>query len=96
MRDLIKKSLLIGLGAASLTKEKIDEIMDEFVKKKAITTKDGKMLAREVLKELARGRKRLENLGRLESGLRKKAKGLEKRGRKTAKSILASAQKELE
>jgi len=97
MRNLIRKSLLIGLGAASLTKEKIDRLVDEFVKKKAITTKDGRWLAKQVLKELAKNAERVERLGRLRKRvLNAKAKALEKRGRKAAKAILKKAERELE
>ena len=100
MKDLIKKSILLGLGAVSLTKEKVDKLAAEFVKRKIITTKDGKWLVKRVLKELAKNRERLDKLGKIEAQLfGKEARGLEKelikRGRKTAKSILKKAEKEL-
>ena len=100
MKDLIKKSVLLGLGAASLTKEKVDKLIKELVKRKAITTKDGKWLAKQILKELAKNKERIKRLRKLEVEiLGSKAKTLEKtlmkRGRKTAKSILRRAAKEL-
>ena len=97
MKDLIKKSLLMGIGAASLTKEKVDKLLDEFVKRKAITTKDGKWLAKQVLKDISKNAERIEKLGGLQKRvLSAKAKGLEKRGRKAAKIILKKTQRELE
>lgn len=33
MLELIKKSLLLGLGAITVTKEKVEEIVDELIKK---------------------------------------------------------------
>ena len=97
MRNLIKKSLLMGIGAASLTKEKVGKLLDEFVKKRAITTKDGKWLANQVLKEISKNAEKIEKLGRLQKRvLSAKAKSLEKRGRKAAKIILKEAQRELE
>ncbi|MDP3765616.1 MAG: hypothetical protein Q8R04_03820 [Nanoarchaeota archaeon] len=101
MKGLIKKSMLLGLGAVSLTKEKVDNLVAELVKRKAITTKDGKWLAKQVLNELARNKKRLERLSAMQAEIfRKKARKLEirlvKRGRKAAKSLLKKAEKELE
>lgn len=100
MRHLIKKSILLGIGAASLTKEKIDKLVGEFVKKRAITTKDGKWVARKILREIAKNKRRLEKLAKMQAEvLGNKAKSLEKKlikhGRKTAKKILRMASKEL-
>lgn len=100
MRELIKKSILLGLGAASLTKEKIDKLAAELVKRKAITTKEGKWLAKEVLREIAKSKERVRRLGVLQSRIlsekaRKAEKKLLKRGRRAAKSIISRAEKEL-
>ena len=100
MKNLIKKSMLIGLGAASVTKEKVDKLLTEFVKKKVITTKDGKWLARQILRELAKNKERIEKLSRMEAMLlKRKAKRIEKklmkRGKKAARNILTRAAKEL-
>lgn len=100
MRHLIKKSILLGIGAASLTKVKIDKLVGEFVKKRVITTKDGKWVARKVLSEIAKSKKRLEKLAKLQAEvLEEKARSFESRlvkhGRKTARKILRMASKEL-
>lgn len=100
MRELIKKSIFIGLGAASITKDKVDKLVAEFVKRKIVTTKDGKWLVGQVLKEIAKNKKRLGKLKKLETQiLSEEAKSIEKklikRGRKTAKNILSRAAKEL-
>jgi len=42
MKDVIKKSFLLGLGAASMTKNQAEKIVKELVKKNAVTIKDGK------------------------------------------------------
>jgi len=101
MKELIKKSMLLGLGAASLTKEKVGFLIEGFVKRKAINAKDGKWLAKQVLNELARNKKRLKRLSAIQAGIfKKKARRLEsrlvKRGRKAAKSILKKAEKRLQ
>lgn len=100
MKNLIRKSILLGIGAASMTKEKIDELVGEFVKKKAITTKEGEWVARKVLSEIAKNKRRLEKLAKMQAEvLENKAKSLEKKllkhGRKTARKILRMASKEL-
>lgn len=100
MKELIKKSVLLGLGAASLTKEKVDKLVAEFVRRKAITTKDGKWLAKQILGELAKNKERIERLSKIEAQiLGREAEKLEqkimKRGRKTAKKLLSKAAKEL-
>ncbi len=37
MLDLFKKTLLMGLGAATITKEKVEQIVDELIKKGELT-----------------------------------------------------------
>lgn len=100
-KDLVKRSVLLGLGAASLTKEKADRLVAEFVKRKLITVKDGRWVLRQVMKELAKNKERLERVSGLKAqALRKKAKSLErrlmKRGRRAAKGLISRAEKELQ
>jgi polyhydroxyalkanoate synthesis regulator phasin len=42
--NLIERVLLLGIGAASLTKEKINELVDELVKKGQLTKEEGQKL----------------------------------------------------
>ncbi len=44
MIDLLKKTLLTGVGVAALTKEKIEEIAKDFVEKGKITEQEGRAL----------------------------------------------------
>jgi polyhydroxyalkanoate synthesis regulator phasin len=44
MIDLVKKTLLTGVGFAALTKEKIEEVAKDFVEKGKITEQEGKAL----------------------------------------------------
>lgn len=48
MFDIIRKSLLIGVGAVAFTEEKIQEIVGEFVKKGEISQKEGDSLLHEL------------------------------------------------
>ena len=45
--DLMEKVLLLGVGAASLTKEKIDELTEELVKRGQMTREEGEAFVRE-------------------------------------------------
>ncbi len=42
MIDLVKKALLTGVGAAALTKEKIEELAKDFVEKGKMTEQEGR------------------------------------------------------
>jgi polyhydroxyalkanoate synthesis regulator phasin len=49
MFDLLKKAILIGSGLAHLTTEKIDEMVQEFVKRGTLSEKEGKELAADLI-----------------------------------------------
>ncbi len=49
MIDLVKKSLLTGLGLASLTKEKVEDVAKAFVEKGKMTEQEGRELVDELL-----------------------------------------------
>jgi polyhydroxyalkanoate synthesis regulator phasin len=65
MKELIKKSFLLGLGAATLTKGQAEKIVKELVKKNAVTVKEGSDMLKKVKKvadsESSRVRKIAEN-----------------------------------
>ena len=48
MIELIKKTVFAGVGAAVLTKDRIDASLREFVKQGKISSKDAKALARKL------------------------------------------------
>jgi len=49
MIDLIKKTLLTGIGVVALTKEKIEEVAKEFVEKGKITEQEGRALVEDLV-----------------------------------------------
>lgn len=51
MIDLLKKSLLAGIGIASLTKERIEEIASELKTKGELSEEEGKKFVSELLKQ---------------------------------------------
>jgi len=51
MLALIKKGVLMGLGAITLTKEKVEQVVDELVKKGELTKDDGPQAVKNLLKK---------------------------------------------
>lgn len=51
MLELLKKGFYTGLGLASITKEKAEELAKELVKKGELSEKEGKGFVEEILKK---------------------------------------------
>jgi polyhydroxyalkanoate synthesis regulator phasin len=51
MIDLIKKSLLAGVGAAVVTKEKVEQALDEFVREGKVSTADARIMAEKIAEQ---------------------------------------------
>ena len=51
MIDLIKKSLLAGAGAAAITKEKVEQALDEFVRQGKVTAGDARVMADKIAEQ---------------------------------------------
>lgn len=49
MIELIKKAMLTGLGVASLTKEKVEEVANDFIEKGKLSEQEGKKLVDELM-----------------------------------------------
>ncbi len=60
MIELLKKTFLTGVGVAALTKEKIEELTQEFVEKGKITEQEGKAMVQELLKRSEESRAELQ------------------------------------
>lgn len=50
IRDVIERAFLAGIGAAALTKDHIQELVDDLVRKGQITTEEGREVADRLLK----------------------------------------------
>jgi polyhydroxyalkanoate synthesis regulator phasin len=59
MMDYMKKAMLIGMGIAAATREKIEEITAELVKKGELSEKEGKEMMNDLLE---RSRKMKEDM----------------------------------
>jgi polyhydroxyalkanoate synthesis regulator phasin len=50
MKEIIKKTFMLGLGAATLTKNQAEKVVKELAKKNAVTIKEGKEMLKKVKK----------------------------------------------
>lgn len=62
MLDLLKKTVLTGIGIAALTKEKVKDFAKKIVKEKKLTEEEGKKLVKDMLKKSDEARKDMEGL----------------------------------
>jgi polyhydroxyalkanoate synthesis regulator phasin len=51
MQDFLKRAFNLGLGALVVTKEKVEEIVDELVKKGEVGQEEGEKLVSELIKK---------------------------------------------
>ena len=60
MFEIIKKTMLTGIGLAAVTREKIEEIAEDLIEKGQITEKEGKEFIDELMKKSEQARTDLE------------------------------------
>ena len=72
MFDLIRKTMLAGVGFTIVTKDKVEQLIGEYIKKGEMTEKEGKKLLNEFMKKSELARKDLEK--RLEEMIKKALK----------------------
>jgi polyhydroxyalkanoate synthesis regulator phasin len=61
MIDLLKKTLLTGVGVAALTKEKIEELAKDFVEKGKISEQEGKAFVDDLIARSDESREAFQN-----------------------------------
>lgn len=59
MIDLIKKTLLAGVGAAVVTKDKVEETLGDFVRQGKVTAGDARIMAEKIAEQ---GRREFEDV----------------------------------
>jgi polyhydroxyalkanoate synthesis regulator phasin len=62
VKEIIKKTLLFGIGVGAITKEKADELVNEMKKKGYVDVKEGKKLVNDLLGQSLRAQKQVRNL----------------------------------
>jgi len=60
MLDLIKKSIYLGLGAATVTKEKIETLIDELVEKGQLTKDDKPKVVQDIFDKIEKEEKEIK------------------------------------
>ena len=60
MSDLIKKTILVGLGALSLTREKAEEITKDLVKRGEVAKTDEAKFVKDLMKRAEKNRGEVE------------------------------------
>ena len=61
MLDFVKKTMSVGLGLAFLTKEKIEDLANDFVKEGKLSKKEGKKFMDDLSKRSKDARKKMED-----------------------------------
>ena len=60
MQDFLKKAFNLGLGTLVATREKVEEVVNELVKKGEVGQEEGKKLVEELIEKGKKGKKELE------------------------------------
>ncbi|HII65904.1 TPA: hypothetical protein HA372_04115 [Candidatus Woesearchaeota archaeon] len=100
MKETIKRSLLVGIGLAAVTKPKVEKVLREFQKAGLIGTAQARDILSTVLREAKRQQKAVERhlRSRAEPWKRKAdalAKKLEARGRAEVKKATRRMEREV-
>jgi polyhydroxyalkanoate synthesis regulator phasin len=75
MIDLIKKTLLAGVGLAAMTKDKVEELAEELTEEGELSEKEAKELLNDLLKRSKRAKKDLNK--KMENVVRKVLKKMD-------------------
>lgn len=60
MKDLLKKTILTGIGIASMTKDKIEDIATKIAEQSKLSKEEGEKFVKDILKESDNAKKNLE------------------------------------
>ncbi|HDH87883.1 MAG: polyhydroxyalkanoate synthesis regulator [Deltaproteobacteria bacterium] len=100
MFDLIKKTMLTGIGLAAMTQDKVEELAKELSEKGKLSEKEGKNLVNELLKKSEQAKKDLETrvenivekvLGKMNLASKKDIDKIEKRLKRLEKKETAGS-----
>ena len=67
MKEIVKKSFLLGLGAATLTKEQAEKLISDLVRKNAVTLKESRGILKKIGKAADSERKRISKFAQQEA-----------------------------
>lgn len=87
MIDVIKKTLLAGVGAAVITKDKVEAALGDFVKQGKVTSAEARVMAEKIAED---GRREFENLSHeLSEKLRDKFAGIDSEAKQRLNALEA-------
>jgi polyhydroxyalkanoate synthesis regulator phasin len=89
MIDLIKKSLLAGVGVAMVTKEKVEESLNEFVRDGKLSAQDARVMAEKIAEQ---GKREFDELS---AKLGAKLKDFTARGEEETRAKLVALEQRL-
>ncbi len=89
MIDLIKKSLLAGVGVAMVTKEKVEESLNEFVRDGKVSAQDARVMAEKIAEQ---GKREFDELS---AKLGAKLKDFTARGDEATQARIAALEQRL-
>jgi polyhydroxyalkanoate synthesis regulator phasin len=61
MLDLLRKGILIGIGMASLTKDRAEELIEKMVMESKLTEEEGRKVVKELLEKSEEARKEFQD-----------------------------------
>lgn len=61
MLDLMKKGILIGIGVASLTKDRVEELVEKIAEENKLSEEEGRKLVKELLEKSEEARKEFQD-----------------------------------
>ncbi|MCL0065646.1 hypothetical protein M1N79_02005 [Dehalococcoidia bacterium] len=61
MLDLMKKGILIGIGVASLTKDRVEELVEKIAEENKLSEEEGRKLVMELLEKSEEARKEFQD-----------------------------------
>jgi polyhydroxyalkanoate synthesis regulator phasin len=62
VKEILRKTLLFGIGVGAITKEKADELVNEMKKKGYVDVEEGKKLVNDLLGQSLRAQKQIRSL----------------------------------
>ena len=92
MKDILKKAILLGLGAGALTKETAEKAYKE-LKKNKLTPAEGKKFVAQLLKETEKERKHFQQLAERELRRVAKRSGLTSKNIRAVQAALGRLEK---
>lgn len=96
MKKAITDMFYIGLGAARITREKVEETVKAFAKKRIINNKQAKEIVNKVMAEAGKARDRLVKEGKKEfKSLEGRVKSAGKRAAKTVSKGISRASRRI-